>query len=167
MIWITGDTHGDFRRLSSKQFPEQKLMTRDDYVIILGDFGGVFSGSKEETYWLDWLESKNFTTLFLDGNHEAFHKLEEIPIEPFHGGMAHPIRPHVYHLCRGHVFHLDCYDFFVMGGAQSHDCLVLDPDNPRFRYRKRLFRKHNIPFRVIGESWWPQELPSKEEYEEG
>lgn len=40
MIYITGDTHAEFSRFSTKRFPEQKEMTKDDYVIICGDFGG-------------------------------------------------------------------------------------------------------------------------------
>ena len=42
MIYITGDTHipTDVGKLSSKRFPEQKNLTKNDYVIICGDFGG-------------------------------------------------------------------------------------------------------------------------------
>ena len=43
MIFITGDIHGDPRRLNTYCFPEQKEMTKDDFVIILGDFGLVWS----------------------------------------------------------------------------------------------------------------------------
>ena len=64
MIYITGDTHGNFRRFSTDIFPEQKQMTKDDYVIICGDFG-IWNDSPEERHWLDWLNEKNFTTLFL------------------------------------------------------------------------------------------------------
>lgn len=40
MIWVTGDTHRDWvHRLNMESFPEQKEMTKDDYVIVLGDFG--------------------------------------------------------------------------------------------------------------------------------
>ena len=42
-IYITGDCHGDYRRFSAKRFPEQKEMTKDDCVIICGDFGGVWT----------------------------------------------------------------------------------------------------------------------------
>ena len=48
-------------------------MTKEDYVIICGDFGGVWNKeveNKEEKHLLDWLEEKPFTTLFVDGNHE-------------------------------------------------------------------------------------------------
>ena len=34
MIFVTGDCHGDFRKLNKENFPEQKEMTKDDYVII-------------------------------------------------------------------------------------------------------------------------------------
>ena len=39
MVFVTGDTHADFRRFGVKHFPEQKTMTRDDTVIVTGDFG--------------------------------------------------------------------------------------------------------------------------------
>ncbi len=43
MIYITGDTHGEFgRRFNTDVFPEQKEMTKDDYVIICGD--QIFAG---------------------------------------------------------------------------------------------------------------------------
>ena len=45
MIYITGDTHGDFRRFDGVCFPEQKQMTKDDYVIVCGDFGGIWDGT--------------------------------------------------------------------------------------------------------------------------
>ena len=39
-VYVTGDTHGDWmNRLKTDSFPEQKEMTKDDYVIICGDFG--------------------------------------------------------------------------------------------------------------------------------
>jgi predicted phosphodiesterase len=39
MIFVTGDTHGDYTRFRKDIFPEQKSMTKADYVIICGDFG--------------------------------------------------------------------------------------------------------------------------------
>ena len=37
-IYITGGTHGDFQRFGSKYFPQQKEMSRGDYVVIAGDY---------------------------------------------------------------------------------------------------------------------------------
>lgn len=76
-LWITGDCHGDWRRFSTDNFPEQKEMSRDDVVIVCGDFG-IWHDTKEERYWLDWLEKKPFTLCFVDGNHECLHKDTEV-----------------------------------------------------------------------------------------
>lgn len=84
MIYITGDCHSNFERFNPRNFSEQKEMTKDDYVIICGDFGGVWNKdgeSKMETSALDWLDGKAFTTLFVDGNHENFDRLYAYPVE--------------------------------------------------------------------------------------
>ena len=146
MMHITGDTHipMDISKLSTKRFPAQKNLSAEDYVIICGDFGGVWDYSNEEKYWLKWLYKKNFTTLFVDGNHENYNMLNEgFPIVQFSGGNAHKINERLYHLMRGQVFHINGKKIFTMGGASSHD---------------REVRKE-------GENWWPQEMPSPEEYQ--
>lgn len=38
MIYVTGDCHGNYRRFATEIFPEQREMSKDDYVIICGDF---------------------------------------------------------------------------------------------------------------------------------
>ena len=91
MIYITGDCHREYRRFNTQNFPEQKEMTKEDYVIICGDFGGVWSfekEDKEEKHLLDWLEEKPFTTLYVDGNHENFDRLYGYPIEHWQGGKC-------------------------------------------------------------------------------
>lgn len=89
MIYITGDIHGSPERLGVHSFYEQKEMTRDDIVIICGDFGMVWEESGEsasEQYWLKWLEDKPFTTVFVCGNHENFDRLYQYPVKEWHGG---------------------------------------------------------------------------------
>ena len=67
MIYVTGDTHGyEFSKLNTENFPIQKQMTKDDYVIICGDFGLIWDNSSESQYWLKWLTNKPFKTLFID-----------------------------------------------------------------------------------------------------
>lgn len=41
MIYVTGDTHAniDIEKLNTTKFPQQKNLTKDDYLIICGDFG--------------------------------------------------------------------------------------------------------------------------------
>lgn len=168
MIFATGDTHGGFQRFSTKTFPEQKEMTRNDCVIICGDFGGVWNRSDQENYWLDWLEEKPFTTLFVDGNHENFDAIDALPVEEWHGGKIHRVRPHVIHLMRGQVFEIEGHTFFTMGGAASHDIQdgILDPAAPDFERAYWFKRRLRQVFRVKGVSWWEEEMPSQEEYAE-
>jgi len=168
VVFVTGDTHSAFGRFRAKSFSEQKKMTREDCVIICGDFGGVWCDSAEERYWLDWLENKPFTTLFVDGNHKNFTMLNALPERDWHGGKVHEVRPHVLHLVRGQAFQIGDATFFVMGGAASHDLQggVLDPADPGFERERRRRRCLRQVFRVKGKTWWPEELPNHAEYEQ-
>ncbi|MCW8813799.1 MAG: metallophosphoesterase [Ignavibacteriaceae bacterium] len=114
MIFITGDTDGeiDIRKFNSRKFSEQKNLTKSDFVIVAGDFGLLWDGSNECNYWLNWLSAKNFTTLFIDGNHENFEILNSYPVITWNGGKAHQITNSVIHLMRGQVFVIEGYNFY-------------------------------------------------------
>lgn len=145
MIFITGDTHGelDISKLNTRRFPEQKKMTKDDYVIVCGDFGFPWGGwhAQTDAYWLKWLDEKPFTTLFVDGNHENFNLLNQLPEEDWNGGKIHRVSQSVFHLMRGYVFELQNATFFTFGGAESTD---------------KAWRTPYV-------SWWPEERPSQAE----
>lgn len=169
MIYITGDTHSDFSRFTEENFPIQSEMTKDDYIIICGDFGGVWTFEEEsirEKELLDWLDNKNFTTLFVDGNHENYTRLYNYPIEEWKGGKVHKIRDSVLHLMRGEIFDIDNKKIFAFGGAKSHDIqdgiLNLDEEEKIYEYRKR-----GAYFRIRDFSWWDLELPTNQEMENG
>lgn len=174
MIYITGDCHAEWDRFYVENFPEQEDMTREDYVIVCGDFGIWDSNSVRENLWLDWLSRKKFTLLFCDGNHENFDQLEGYEVVDFHGGKAHRIRENIYHLMRGYIFDLCGKKFFVFGGARSHDIQdgILDAKNYPSReamlvdYDVRTSRYGEM-LRINHESWWEQEMPSREEMEFG
>lgn len=158
MIYITGDTHGDWMsRLNTNSFPEQKEMTKDDYVIILGDFG-LWNDSSQENYNLNWLEDKPFTTLFIDGNHENYDILDSLPVEKWNNGDVSFIRPSVIHLKRGQVFTLEGNNFFTFGGASSHDIKdgILEVGDPKIKLWNKDYSKL---FRVNHVSWWEREFP--------
>lgn len=169
MIFITGDTHGVFSRFSTKKFKVQKGMTKDDYIIIDGDFGSVWNGAAAENYWLSWLNKKPFTVLFIDGNHENFELLGKYPVEQWNGGKVHFIRPSVIHLMRGQVFTIDGCKIFTMGGARSHDIDggILDREDPLYRKKVKHLKLLGKSYRVDRVSWWDGEMPSKEELFEG
>ena len=148
MIYVTGDMHGgiDIHKMSTKRFPEQKTMTKNDYVIVCGDFGLVWDkpGDKyynEQQYWIKWLNSKPFTTLFVDGNHENFDILNTIPEVEMFGDVVGKVSDSIYHLKRGRVYTIDGKKIFTMGGAYSHD---------------KEYRVENV-------SWWVQEVPNQAE----
>lgn len=69
-VYATGDVHGRAEYGSSRfaftNWPLGRTLTRDDVVIVAGDFGFVWDGSNAEKYWLDWFESKPWTTCFVD-----------------------------------------------------------------------------------------------------
>ena len=173
MIYLTGDTHGQFRyRFTVSGFPEQRNMSKDDYVIICGDFGGIWEAngeSRQEKYWLNWFEERPFTLLFIDGNHENFERIYSYPEMEWHGGRVHEIRPHVLHLCRGQVFEIDGKTIFTFGGAASHDITggILEPDDPDYRKKKKQLNEGILPYRINHITWWEQEMASDEEMEEG
>lgn len=77
ITYVTGDCHGDYGKFSTKRFPVQKEMTRDDVMIVCGDFG-IWDDDKSERYRLKELSERKFTTLFCDGNHECLHKETEV-----------------------------------------------------------------------------------------
>jgi DNA repair exonuclease SbcCD nuclease subunit len=170
-IFVTGDCHHDFRKFNMECFPEQRELDKDDYMIICGDFGGIWNvgwESKEEKYWLKWLDDKSYTTLFIDGNHENFDRLNGYPVKEWHGGKVHEIRRSVLHLMRGQVYAIAGSRIFAFGGASSHDVQggVLDTEDPDFKEKKKLADAMWLPYRIKHLTWWEQELPNDSEYDE-
>lgn len=167
MIYLTGDLHGNYKRLSKKQRMKWDFsIGPDDYLIVLGDFGLVWSDDKEFRYNCEILSSLPFTILWIQGNHENYDMIETFPTEAWHGGMVrHIVRDKIILLERGQVFEIEGYKFLAFGGASSHDMgeNILDPKAENFKQQKAALRKENITYRILGESWWKQELPNEEE----
>ena len=165
-IFITGDTHGDFRRFRPDIFYEQEHMTKEDLVLICGDFGGIWHGDQRDDAGLDWLDSLPYTTAFVLGNHENYDAYMSYPKEEWHGGQIQRIRSSVLHLMRGQVYELNGRKFFTMGGASSHDIQdgILEPDDSNFEEKFQQLEKCGALFRVNHRSWWAKELPSEAEY---
>ena len=176
MIFITGDTHGDPSRLNTHSFYEQKNFDKkkkDNVVIIAGDFGIIWNSEKEsgiEKFWLNWLEEKPFTTVFVEGNHECFPRLYQYPVKEWNGGKVHEIRPNVLHLMRGEIYTIEGLRFFTFGGASSHDISdgIIDPAIEEDWHEKaKEWNKARKMYRVKGISWWEEELPTEEEMQHG
>lgn len=149
-IYICGDIHGDIdiHKLNINNWPEQKDLSKDDLLIILGDFGLVFelNETRFEQYWLKWLLNKKCTVLFIDGNHENFDRINnDYPEAKVYGATCHVIKTidnnSLYHIKRGEVLTYNNKKILCIGGATSVD-------------------KNQ---RVVGISWWQDELLSYKE----
>ena len=152
MIFVTGDTHGEPYRLKLQMKTKMVLsnnpreFNKNDYLIITGDFGCIWSvspdGDKEK---LDFLTNLPWTTLFVDGNHENFDRLDKFEKVEMFGDRVQKIQDSIYRLQRGKVYIIDGKKFFTMGGGYSLD-----------KAQRREFI-----------SWWSQELPTTKEMDDG
>lgn len=146
-IFVCGDTHGlvDARKLQEFFEFRQDELTKDDYLIICGDVAVCGFSRSEEKETREFLRNLPVTVLFCDGNHENFDELNSYCEEEWNGGKVHMIEPNIIHLMRGQVYEIGGRTFFVFGGAYSVD------------------RK----YRTRGATWFDEEIPSEDEYDEG
>ena len=169
LIYITGDLHGGKTayHVSAAKFKPAK---RGDIVLCCGDLGGVWhydyhtnlQHRREEDYFLESRLRQRVTWLAVDGNHENFARLfgGEFSLVELFGGQAYQIRKNVYYLKRGEVFSIEGETFLAFGGANSHD---------RFGAKVPSLSWDGgydySPPRKEGKNWWPEELPTQEDYD--
>lgn len=144
MIYLVADIHGHIRLERLKELLSSKRITEQDYLIILGDAGIIWSETEHKEV-IDFYNSLPYTTLFLDGNHENFDLLGTYPVVNYLGGTVHKISDKISHLMRGEIYNIDGKTFFVFGGGFSLKKLT-----------------NSSPVNV-----WEQEMPSKAEYLNG
>lgn len=149
MIFIAGDIHGpiDIYKVIN-YFADETVtgeLSKKDYLILLGDTSICWDGGRIDSSVRAVLQGLPVTTLFIDGNHDNHRIIAEYPVSEWNGGHIHEIESDIFHLMRGEVFIIEGKKFFAFGGAYS-----VDKDR-----------------RVEDISWWPEEMPSKEEYENG
>ncbi len=142
MIYITGDTHGDFTRFKDST---TKKIKRGDTLIICGDFGFIWDGSRAEKQILKKIGELKYNVAFIDGCHENFKLLSEYPDIQWNGGTARAITGKLVHLKRGQVYTIEGKKFFTFGGGHSQD----------------------IDIRRETNTWFEEEQPTVEEVEEG
>ena len=132
-IILTGDIHAELIRIMN--IPDDE-MTKEDIVIVLGDFGGVWYDNKETIDKLRILGEKNFTLAFVDGNHENFNLIKKLEVVThWKGGQVGLLPGGILHLLRGEIYDINNKVVGVCGGAESID---------KFRRKE-------------GTSWWPDE----------
>jgi len=147
-IFLAGDFHGEIDMkdtLRNRNFPQQKELTKDDYLIQLGDFGLIWDdpiSATTEQELVDWLSNKLFTTIVVLGNHENYDRITMLPVVDMFGSKVWKYTDSIFILQRGRVYTIGGKTFFTMGGAKSIDQAI----------------------RTEGRSWWRQEIPSRREF---
>jgi hypothetical protein len=143
-IFVCGDIHSTLDINKLDPFMDREDLKENDYLIICGDMGICGFSREQEALTREYLRNLPMTVLFADGNHEKFDALNSYPVEEWHGGKVHIIEPGLIHLMCGQIYFIDGKKFFVFGGAYSID----------------------RAYRELGVTWFEEELPSEEEYEE-
>ncbi len=139
MVYVTGDTHGDYDRFSD---PFLRRLDEDDTLIICGDFGFIWDGTRQEENILKKLSQKKYTIAFIDGCHENFDLLErDYPLVQWNGGIVREIAPNIVHLQRGEIYTIEDETYFTFGGGHSQD----------------------VEYRIETGNWWKQEQPTHDE----
>lgn len=142
MIYITGDTHGDFRRIT--RFCMQKNTSYDDILIILGDAGINYSGGSRDESLKAFLLHLPITLFCIHGNHEQRPaNLPGYQEADWHGGKVYREieYPNLLFARDGEIYDFDGSKVVVLGGAYSID---------------KYYRLEN------GWSWFADEQPSEE-----
>lgn len=146
-FFVTGDIHGtlDVQKVVKFFAGREDEFSKEDYLIICGDVGVCGFMASDEVQTRKILRDLPVTTLFVDGNHENFEQLNSYAVDEWNGGKVHFIESDIIHLMRGQVYDIEGTTFFTFGGAYSID----------------------KAYRTEGISWFPEEMPSRKEYEEG
>lgn len=168
MIYLSGDSHGDFLRFTDSHFSERRTLSKEDLVIVLGDFGLIWStdpDNTEERFFTNFFNDSPFTILFIDGNHENFDRLNAMEEHIWHGGRVHMISSNIIHLMRGQVYEIEGKTFFTFGGAISRDTEggIFEPEDPELQSKIDKAKSLNRHYRINHRSWWKEERPSSEE----
>jgi DNA repair exonuclease SbcCD nuclease subunit len=151
MIFVCGDTHHDYdvKKLTMKKWPEQKELTLDDHLIVLGDFGLPWSNdpmNKQDRYLIEkFYGERRFTTLAIPGNHDNYERIFNLPEIKMFGAKVYRLWNNIFFLKRGEIYEIDGKKIFTMGGGFSID---------KARRRNRV-------------SWWEEEIPSYFEMQRG
>lgn len=145
--YITGDIHGwrDIAKIKKINTKELGLVSKSDYLIILGDTQFLWDNSKMANSLINYMNNKPYTTLFIDGNHENFDNLFKKPIVKKFGGYVRKVSNSIFYLQRGCIYNINKKTIYTFGGAVSIDA-------------------YN---RVPGMNWWKEESPTESEIKSG
>ena len=118
MIYITGDTHRDFRRLNNLEF------SNDDMLIILGDAGINYYLNTDDKLLKEMLNKLNIKFFCIRGNHEERpENISTYKEKKMFGGKVYyeDEYPNLIFAKDGEIYNIDNKSILVIGGAYSID----------------------------------------------
>ena len=121
-IYITGDTHRDFDRISF--FCEENHTTKDDIMIILGDAGINYYLLGMDDNLKDELNSMPITLFCIHGNHEERpYNIPTYTEQKWHSGTVYVESkyPSLIFAKDGEIYDFNGQKYIVIGGAYSVD----------------------------------------------
>lgn len=121
-FYITGDTHGDFRRI--KQFCLENDTTAEDVIIILGDAGINYHLDGRDRELKGELSQLDITLFCIHGNHEARPwEAADYDEKEWNGGMVYVEEqyPNILFAKDGEIYNFNGKSVIVIGGAYSVD----------------------------------------------
>jgi len=142
LIYITGDTHGEFSRVD--EVCDEFKTTREDILIILGDVGLNYYADFHDENKKKHLCELPITLFWIHGNHEQrpsnFEAYKEVI---WNEGVVYIEKafPNILFAKDGEIFDLNGLKTIVIGGAYSVD---------------KFYRIYN------NYGWWEDEQPSEE-----
>ena len=122
MVYITGDTHGNFNRI--KNFCVKNNTTKNDVLIILGDAGINYNLDSSDTYLKYQLSKLPITLFCIHGNHEERpENINTYKTDTFLDGEVYVESkfPHIFFAKDGQVYNINNHKCLVLGGAYSVD----------------------------------------------
>lgn len=121
MILVTGDVHYPIDYAKLLELAKAGTLDKKDYLIVCGDFGVVWESWVRTNEAVTQISKLPFTVLWVDGNHENFSLLKQMPVVKKFGSLCHKITKNCFHLMRGNLYKIDGSTFFTFGGARSSD----------------------------------------------
>ena len=122
MVYLTGDTHGDFERI--EDFCHEYETVPEDVMVILGDAGINYWLDDRDKFLKEQLAQLPITLLCIHGNHEQRpEKLPGYVSQPWNGGTVwvQDAYPNLLFAEDGAIYNLEGRQAIAIGGAYSVD----------------------------------------------
>lgn len=143
-VFVCGDCHrwSDLEKFNNENFPIVNDLTKDDVMIVAGDWGAIWWGDEDDDIILKWWEDNPWTTLVVLGNHENYNAIEKLPIVEKFGSKCYQVSKSVFITFKGEVYNIAGKSILTLGGADSID-------------------KH---LRIKDVDWWEQESITQKDF---